>query len=209
MKPLLKLVAVCVLLAAGAAAVETTLNSLPEINVFPAPQALLGPNNVAAIAAIVNQQNANNASLRASINLQGAGAPVACGAACSPSSGFVVCATVAGCTMTLPSSIGAGNIIRERITVATTGGADRVLVNTKTDAITGIAVGENASTPIVFWGSANTYHSIQMPFAGTKPSGGFAGDTISCTDILFGTWSCDIQFQAGTTPTTPYSASTN
>jgi hypothetical protein len=85
---------------------------------------------------------------------------------------------------------------------------DKVLLATVTDTIIGTAQGENAGTAKVFVGNAGTYHSIQMPFAGTQPSGGFIGDTITCTDVANTIYKCDIQYQAGTTPTTPYSTST-
>lgn len=136
-------------------------------------------------------------------------APVACGATCSATAGQLVLLNLAaGSTATIPTSSGSGNVIRFRITVATTSAQEKILLNTVTDAIIGTAVGENAGTAKVFVGNASTYHSIQMPFAGSQPSGGFIGDSVSCTDIATGTWACDIQYQAGTTPTTPYSAST-
>ena len=84
-----------------------------------------------------------------------------------------------------------------------------VLLTTVTDTIIGTAVGENAGTAKVFVGNASTYHSIQMPFTGSQPSGGFVGDEVSCTDIASTIWLCNVKYQAGTTPTTPYSASTS
>jgi hypothetical protein len=60
----------------------------------------------------------------------------------------------------------------------------------------------------MFVGNAGTYHSIQMPYAGSQPSGGFIGDSIVCTDVASTIWQCNIIYQGGTTPTTPYSAST-
>ncbi len=92
--------------------------------------------------------------------------------------------------------------------MATTSAQDKVLLTTVTDTIIGTAIGENAGTAKVFVGNAGTYHSIQMPFAGTQPSGGFIGDTIVCTDVASTIWKCDINYQAGTTPTTSYSTST-
>ena len=189
-------------------AIENTLSMLPEINTFPAPQAVLGPNNVAAIATIVSQQNANNASLRASINLGGVSAPVACGASCSPTSGLILLNQGAGSTVTLPTAAATGNIIRMRITATTTSAAEKVLLTTTSNTIIGTAIGWTGSTPIVFAGNAGTYHSLQMPYAGSQPSGGFIGDTITCTDISATTWACDVVYEGGTTPTTPYSTST-
>jgi hypothetical protein len=136
-------------------------------------------------------------------------APVACGATCSPTAGQLSLLNQAGgSTVTLPTSSGSGNIIRMRISVITTSAQEKVLLTTVTDAIIGTAIGENAGTAKVFVGNAGTYHSIQMPFAGSQPSGGFVGDTITCTDIAAGTWACDVNYQAGTTPTTPYSTAT-
>lgn len=136
-------------------------------------------------------------------------APVACGATCTVTAGQLVLLNLAaGSTVTIPTSSGSGNVIRMRVTVATTSAAEKVLLATTADAIIGTAIGENAGTAKIFVGNASTYHSIQMPFAGTQPSGGFIGDAITCTDIAAGTWACDIEYQAGTTPTTPYSAST-
>lgn len=136
-------------------------------------------------------------------------APVACGATCSPTAGqLILLNQAAGSTVTLPTTTGSGNIINFRITVATTSAAEKILLTTTTDAIIGTAIGENAGTAKIFVGNASTYHSLQMPFTGSQPSGGFIGDAISCTDIAAGTYACDIQYQAGATPTTPYSAST-
>lgn len=136
-------------------------------------------------------------------------APIACGATCSPTAGqLILLNQAAGSTVTLPTSAGTGNVIKMRTTVATTSAAEKVLLTTTSDAIIGTAIGENAGTAKIFVGNASTYHSLQMPFAGTQPSGGFIGDTITCTDIAAGTWACDVQYQAGATPTTPYSAST-
>lgn len=136
-------------------------------------------------------------------------APVACGATCSPTSGQLILMNLAaGATVTLPTSAGTGNVIRMRISTATTSAAEKVLLTTTADVIIGTAIGENAGTAKVFVGNAGTFHSIQMPFAGSQPSGGFIGDQITCTDIATGTWACDINYQAGATPTTPYSTST-
>lgn len=139
-------------------------------------------------------------------------APVACGATCSVATtqaGIVFLLNQAGgSAATLPASTGSGNIYKFRITVATTSAQDKILLTTTSDVIIGTATGENAGTAKVFVGNAGTFHSIQMPFAGSQPSGGFIGDSITCTDIAAGTYACDVTYQAGTTPTTPYSTST-
>lgn len=225
MKKALQLLALIGILAAAAYAVETTLAGLPG-NTFAAPVTTFTQAHADAINAIVSAQNANNTSLRASITALGTNAalttptltnpviigpaPVACGATCSPTAGMLSLLNQgAGSTVTLPTSSGSGNVIRMRITVITTSAAEKVLLTTTSDVIIGTAIGENAGTAKIFVGNAGTFHSIQMPFAGSQPSGGFVGDTITCTDIATGTWACDVQYQAGTTPTTPYSASTS
>lgn len=139
-------------------------------------------------------------------------APVACGATCtlgaSNAGTYTRLDTAAGSVATLPGATGSGTVYRLYVSVATTSAADKVLTNPVTDTVIGTAQGENAGTAKVFVGNAGTFHSIQMPFAGTQPSGGFIGDTIVCTDVASTIWKCDIQYQAGTTPTTPYSAAT-
>jgi hypothetical protein len=139
--------------------------------------------------------------------------PVACGATCTLGSANIRAITkldtAAGSVATLPAATGAGTTYNMVITTAVSSNADKVLLTTVTDTIIGTAVGENAGTAKVFVGNASTYHSIQMPFAGTQPSGGFVGDEITCTDIASTIWFCNFKYQAGTTPTTPYSASTS
>lgn len=136
--------------------------------------------------------------------------PLGCGSTCSPTAGqLILLNTAGGSTATIPTSSGSGNVIRFRTTVATTSAAYKILLTTVSDVIIGTAIGENAGTATVFVGNAGTFHSIQMPFAGSQPSGGFIGDTVVCTDIAVGTWACDVLYQAGTTPTTPYSTSTS
>lgn len=138
-------------------------------------------------------------------------APTACGASCtvSTSNDLTLLNQVSGSTATLGGANGTGIVHKFRISAALTSAADKILTNPTTDAIIGTATGENAGTVKAFVGNAGTYHSIQIPFAGTQPSGGFIGDQITCTDIAVGIWACDMTYQAGTTPTTPYSASTS
>lgn len=137
---------------------------------------------------------------------------VACGTTCTLGTGNLGATTLlnqaAGSTVTLPAATGTGNVYKMMLSVATTSLADKVLTNPVTDTIIGTATGENAGTAKIFVGNAGTYHSIQMPFTGSQPSGGFIGDSIICTDVASTIWQCNIQYQAGTTPTTPYSAST-
>lgn len=140
------------------------------------------------------------------------GVPVACGGTCTLGAAnkntYTRLDTAAGSVATLPTATGTGDTYLMYVSVANSSNSDKVLLATVTDTIIGTAQGQNAGTAKVFPGNASTYHSIQMPFAGTQPSGGFIGDTITCTDVASTVWKCDIMYQAGTTPTTPYSAST-
>ena len=140
-------------------------------------------------------------------------APVACGSTCTLGAAnrytYTRLDTAGGSVATLPGATGTGNVYKLYVSVATTSAADKVLTNPTTDTIIGTAIGENAGTAKVFVGNAGTFHSIQMPFAGSQPSGGFIGDEIVCTDVASTIWMCNIHYQAGTTPTTPYSASTS
>lgn len=140
-------------------------------------------------------------------------APTACGATCTVSvtkaGGTYLLNTAAGSVATLPGATGTGNVYKLVVSVAVSSNANKILTNPITDTIIGTAIGENAGTAKVFVGNASTYHSIQMPFAGTQPSGGFIGDSVTCTDVASTIWKCDVNYQAGTTPTTPYSAATS
>ena len=138
-------------------------------------------------------------------------APVACGATCSPTAGMLSLLNLAaGATVTLPAATGTGNVIRMKVTTTTTSAAEKILLTTVTDTIIGRAVGFTGAggASKTFDGSAGTYHSIQMPFAGSQPSGGFIGDSITCTDVASTIWNCEVAYQGGTTPTTPFSTST-
>ena len=138
--------------------------------------------------------------------------PVACGATCTltaANSGQTTLLNLAaGSVATLPAATGTGNVYNFVVSTTTSGAKDAILAASSSDAILGLISGENAGTGVWFAGSASTYHSIQMPFAGSQPNGGFKGDSFSCRDIATNVWECNGTFQAGTTPTTPYSSST-
>ncbi len=140
-------------------------------------------------------------------------APVACGATCTVTSanggGTILLNLAAGSIATLPAASGTGNVYKFIVSVTTTSAKDAILAASSSDAIIGLATGENSNTPLVFAGSAGTYHSLQMPFTGSQPSGGFKGDYFTCTDIAANLWACSGSYQAGTTPTTPYSTATS
>lgn len=134
-------------------------------------------------------------------------APVAVGAAATATIGKkYLLNTASGSVLTLPAAAGTGGIVSVFVTTTTTSGAHKILANSTADYMNGIAVGENANTAKVFASAAATNHAIQMPFAGSQPSGGFIGDWFELTDIATNLWSVKSAYQAGTTPTTPFSA---
>lgn len=117
--------------------------------------------------------------------------------------------TAAGSVATLPAATGSGAKIIFVVTTTTTSGAHKILAASSSDFLNGIAVGFTGSTAKVFASAAATNHSIQMPFAGTQPSGGFIGDQFEFIDVGANLWQVSATYQAGTTPTTPFSASTS
>lgn len=115
--------------------------------------------------------------------------------------------TAAGSVVTLPLATGTGNTYRFKVTTTATSAAHKILT-AGTDYINGIAIGFTGSTAKVFASAAATNRSIQMPFAGTQPSGGFIGDYFDFTDVGSALWHVNSMYQAGTTPTTPFSTAT-
>ncbi len=118
--------------------------------------------------------------------------------------------TAAGTTVTLPAATGTGNRYIMVVSVAATSNAHKILAASSSDNIIGMAFGQNANTAKVFQAaSASTYHSIQMPFAGTQPSGGLQGDKFEFIDVGTNLWHCLGHYSAGTTPTTPFNTATS
>lgn len=116
--------------------------------------------------------------------------------------------TAAGSVVTLPAATGTGATYKFIVSTTTTSAAHKILAASSSDFINGLAFGENAGTAKAFASAAATNHSIQMPFTGSQPSGGFIGDYFEFTDIGANLWQCNGMYQAGTTPTTPFSSST-
>lgn len=137
--------------------------------------------------------------------------PVAVGssATAAAGSGTYLLNTVGGSTLTLPAATGTGNTYRVIVTATTTSAAHKILAASSSDFINGLAFGENAGTAKAFASAAATNHSIQMPFAGSQPSGGFIGDWFQITDMATNLWNVNGMYQAGTTPTTPFSTATS
>ena len=117
--------------------------------------------------------------------------------------------TASGSVATLPAATGSGDIYYFVVTTTATSNAHKILAASGSDYMNGIATGQNANTAKVFSSAASTNHSIQMPFAGTQPSGGFIGDWFEVTDVATNLWQVTGMYQAGTTPTTPFSSATS
>jgi hypothetical protein len=118
--------------------------------------------------------------------------------------------TAAGSVATLPAATGSGNMYRFVVTTTATSNAHKILAASSSDNLIGIVMGENAGTCKAFASASGTgNHSLQMPFAGTQPSGGFQGDWFLFVDVAANTWEVSGMFQAGTTPTTPFSTATS
>ncbi len=134
-------------------------------------------------------------------------APVGVGASATAVWGGVyLLDTAAGSVLTMPVPTGSGLKIEVIVTTAATSNAHKVLANSVSDYIIGTATGQNAGTPLMFQSPATTNHAIQMPFAGTQPSGGLVGDRFTFIDIASHLMEVTGFFSAGTTPTTPFSA---
>jgi hypothetical protein len=117
--------------------------------------------------------------------------------------------TAAGSTLTLPAATGSGKVVKAIVTTTATSNAHKILSAPITDVLIGQAVGQTGNATKQFSAAvASGFHSIQMPFAGTQPSGGFEGDIYEFTDIAPGVWMVDGKYQAGVTPTTPFSTAT-
>lgn len=116
--------------------------------------------------------------------------------------------TATGSTVTLPAATGSGNNFNFFVTATTTAGAHKILAASVSDFMNGIVTGETAGTPKGFASAAATNHSLQMPFTGSQPSGGFIGDWFEVRDVGVNLWTVKGMYQAGTTPTTPFSAAT-
>lgn len=117
--------------------------------------------------------------------------------------------TAAGSVLSLPPATGSGLTIEAVVTTTATSNAHKILTSPITDKLIGNATGQTGNAVKQFSGAvASAFHSIQMPFAGTQPSGGFEGDWFSLQDISPGVWLVQGMYQAGVTPTTPFSTAT-
>lgn len=159
------------------------------------------------LASAVNITGGTITNVSMSNSPQAAGAALAVTAAMSGKT--ILLDTAAGSVATLPAATGSGRNYRFVVTATTTSGAHKILAVSVSDFLNGIVTGENAGTAKCFASAAATNHSIQMPFTGTQPSGGFIGDWFEFTDIGANLWTVRGMYQAGTTPTTPFSSATS
>lgn len=125
-------------------------------------------------------------------------------------SGLYLLDTAAGSVLTLPAATGSGLELQVVCSVSATSNAHKILTSPITDVLIGRAVGSIAAgTPLQFSALvAGGFHSLQMPFAGTQPSGGLQGDCFYLKDIAAGVWEVTGQYESGTTSTTPFSTAT-
>lgn len=140
-------------------------------------------------------------------------APVAVGATLAVTAAMagstLLLDTAAGSVATLPAATGSGATYTFVVKTTASSNAHKILAASVSDFMNGIVTGENANTAKCFASAAATNHSLQMPFAGTQPSGGFIGDWFTLTDIAANLWTVRGMYQAGTTPTTPFSSATS
>lgn len=139
-------------------------------------------------------------------------APVAAGATktltATNAGSTILLDTAAGSVVTLPAATGSGATYKFVVTTTASSNAHKILAASVSDFLNGIAMGYTGSTAKVFGSAAATNHSIQMPFTGSQPSGGFIGDYFTFTDVGANLWTVNAMYQAGTTPTTPFSSAT-
>lgn len=141
-------------------------------------------------------------------------APVAVGSSMALTSAnagkTILLDTAAGSTATLPVATGSGIVFRFVVKTTTTSNAHKILAASSSDFIVGIVIGNTNSTGALkgFQSAAATNHSIQMPFTGSQPSGGFIGDWFELTDIAANLWEAYGMYGAGTTATTCFSSAT-
>ena len=174
---------------------------------------ITGPANGTRAVFVCESANFARVTADQSINGPVAPAPVAGGATltltAAQAGGTILLNTAAGSVITLPAATGTGNKFHFVVSTTTTSGKHAILAASSSDFMNGIAIGENSNTAKVFAAAAATDHSIQMPFTGSQPSGGIIGDYFDVQDIAANLWQVNGMYQAGTTPTTPFSTATS
>lgn len=146
-------------------------------------------------------------------NAAQSGVPVAVGAAKTATAGVnntYLLDTAAGSVLSLPAATGSGAKLKVIVSTTASSNAHKILTSPITDVLIGQAVGGVAAGTNLKFGAltSDAFHSIQMPFAGTQPSGGFEGDVFEFTDTAAGKWHVAALYKSGTTATTPFSTAT-
>jgi hypothetical protein len=114
--------------------------------------------------------------------------------------------TASGSVATLPAATGSGATYKFVVSTTVTSNSHKILAATTADFINGAAFGQHSGATLGFSSAAATNHSIQMPAAGSTPSGGFIDDYFEFTDVANNLWQCNGMFQGGTTVTTPFNS---
>ncbi len=117
--------------------------------------------------------------------------------------------TAAGTVATLPAATGTGNKYKFFCTTTTTSGAHKILA-VGSDYLIGNINGTATTALTAFHALVgDTFQSLQMPFAGSQPSGGIQGDWFEFEDVAAAKWAVRGQFTSGTSPTTPFNTATS
>lgn len=180
-----------------------TVNTINGLTITTSTGTLTVPNGVVVTGPATSGTVALNSPVPVA-----AGATLAVTAAMSNSP--ILLNTAAGSVATLPAATGSGNKFRFVVTTTASSNAHKILAASSSDFLNGNAVGHTAAgATLAFSAAAATVHSIQMPFAGTQPSGGFIGDWFEFIDVAANLWAVSGMYQSGTTATTPFSAATS
>lgn len=195
----------------------TTATATTLVAAQTAARVLTLPDATDTLAGIGATQTLTNKTLTAPVinNPVSTGpAPIAVGASISVSAAHAgatyLLNTAGGSVATLPAATGTGNKYRFFVSTSTTSAAHKILAASGSDFFSGNITGQNATAVKQFTGLvSNSYCSLQMPNAGTQPSGGIQGDWFEFEDEAANLWAVKGMFSAGTTPTTPFNTATS
>lgn len=123
--------------------------------------------------------------------------------------GTYLLGAAAGSTLTLPAATGSGGLIRAIVSTTVTSNSHKVLAASSSDNMQGVVISQKTSTPSG-WGAllSQTFHSLQMPAAGSNPQGGTQGDLFELRDIAANVWQVNGTITSGGTVATPFSTAT-
>ncbi len=181
------------------AATATSINALTITSstgtlTIPASVTLTGPATSGTVALINPPPQAGGASLPVTAAMSGK---------------TIRLDTAAGTVATLPAATGTGNKYKFFCTTTTTSGAHKILA-VGSDYLIGNINGTTSTALTAFHALVgDTFQSLQMPFAGSQPSGGIQGDWFEFEDVATAKWAVKGQFTSGTSPTTPFNTATS